>query len=85
VSIIEFLTAAVGLNRIQVFGLEQLGESFPFPVGEVVEVLQPDVPGIFQRLGLFCILVAKLLCFVKYEYNKKSPEFQFLISWKSTI
>ena len=26
-----------------------------------------------------------LLCFVKYVYNKKSPKFQFLISWKSTI
>lgn len=25
------------------------------------------------------------MCFVKYVYNKKSPEFQFLISWKSTI
>ncbi|MFA5546842.1 MAG: hypothetical protein WDA14_14445 [Sphaerochaetaceae bacterium] len=25
------------------------------------------------------------VCFVKYVYNKKSPKFQFLISWKSTI
>jgi len=33
----------------------------------------------------FFSTVQSLLCFVKYVYNKKSPKFQFLISWKSTI